>query len=360
MQIVFIVGFSMGCIETFEVSYELNENAVVIAGRITDIEPAYVEITRTSPSPLTDKEAIPRISGASVVLVDDLGERESLIEQSPGNYVGQVIGIIGRAYRIEVTLNDGSELRSSAQVLKASPSIDSLYTENVEIYLRDGSVELDNRGLNLNLNIDSSDTVSQYYRWTVGGTYIGFTAFNAPGRECNTIASEVDLQPCYITLPENSFFVVGESEVPGSDRFSFTLKFIPPSSQFAHGHSILVTQYSLTEEAYSYWKKIDDQSRSVGSIFDPPPSQITGNLEQVSGDEKTVLGFFEATSVKRKRIFVERSDFETLEENSVAFSDLGINAPCFEGWSDEFRPYDYCCDCSYYENSTRVKPSFWE
>jgi hypothetical protein len=355
-----VVNLLVGCVETFEVSYDLDRKGVVITGIITDLKPANVEITRTASSPITRKENLERITDAIVVLNDSDGGREELVETSIGTYEGQNLGVAGRSYHVEILLPDGTEIVSKPQKLKESPPIDSLYIENVADYQTVGNSQVDTRGLNLNLYMNSSDTVANYYKWTVGGTYVLYTAYNTPGRQCNSIVSGFDIQPCYVTRPDDGHFVLGESDKQGVDEFAVKLKYLRPSSQFAFGHSVLVTQYSQTAEAFEYWKKIDDQARSVGSIFDPPPSQITGNLSISGNPTVEVLGFFEASSVKSRRIFIERRDFETLEENSPVFSDAGINAPCFDIWSGEFGPYDYCCDCANHENSTRIEPSYWQ
>lgn len=361
LPIALFFGVTLGCVETFDVSYVLYDDAWVVTGRITDTAPATVEIMRTAPTPMSSKDEIARVAGARVVLVDDQGDREQLLESRVGYYTGQKPGEVNKSYYLEITLPEGTELRSSPQLLKVSPSLDSVYIENVEGFQSTaGTVKIDNRGLNLNLYMNRTDTLSHYYKWTVGGTYLTYTAFDAPGRECQSLLSDFDLQPCYITKPESSSFLLGQSPKPDADMFSLTLNYLRPSSEFAHGHSVLVTQYGLTKEAYDYWKKIEDQTISVGSVFDPPPSRIDGNIQPITNSEILVLGFFEASSVNTQRIFIEKDDFETLEDDSPAFADAGINAPCFDQWTGDFRPYDYCCDCALHANSTRVKPTFWK
>ncbi|MFZ9044379.1 MAG: DUF4249 domain-containing protein [Cyclobacteriaceae bacterium] len=340
------------CIETFELDYVLESDAIVVTGLITDKAPAYVELTAPAATPISGLSAILRISGASITLVEDTGGREQLTEVRNGYYEGQTPGVVGRSYFVEIVLPDDRLIVSTPQQIKPNPSIDRLYTEQVSTFRSfGGGVEFDYRGLNLNVYLNREDTVSRYYRWIVGGSYEFYSALD----------SENENGPCYYTIPQLPSFNVGESASANADIISKRLKFITPNSTYAFGHSVELVQYSQTKESYDYWKKIEDQQRNVGSIFDPPPAQITGNLNFDDGEKGVVMGFFEAASVKNKRIFLNRDSFTNLDPSIDYFSDTGINAPCYPppGWTGPWNPPDWCFDCALLENSTRTKPLYW-
>ncbi len=339
-----------GCIEPFEPDFDLDTSNIVITGIITDVEPAYIEITKPvlKNTKLRNAE---RVSGATVILYDDQGNEEQLFEKKTGYYEGLSKGVVGRKYHINVHLADNNIIVSPPQLLNSCPSIDSLSLEQISYLEFIGNIQLFINGLNLNLDMNNSDTLATYYKWTVGGTYKRYTAFDY----------YLQGPACYVTLPADFYFVLGESLSSSTNLLFKNLKFISPNGTYAEGHSVEVSQYALTKEAYDYWKKVKDQQSNVGSVFDPPPAQIAGNLSYVNDRNIPVIGFFEVSSVKKERIFIRPTDFFELTKESAEFSTSDINANCFAplGWIGPFIPPAWCDDCSLLENSTKTKPSYW-
>jgi len=334
-----------GCIEPFEPIIEIDISPIVITGIITDLNPAQVEIAKPVTG-YTEENDIERISGATVLLFDDQGNQEQLTEIRNGYYMGVSKGVVGRKYHINVHLSNNDIVNSSPQLLKPCPSIDSLFLEQISYLKPFGNIKVDVNGLNLNLYMNHNDTLSRYYKWKIGGTYEKSSAFG--------------VDTCYVTLPTHFNFVIGESMSNNIDLLWKKLKFIEPDGTYAFGHSVEVTQYALTKEAYDYWKKIEDQQNNVGSVFDPPPAQITGNLNYDDNQNSPAIGFFEVSSVKKKRIFIKPIDFLGLTEESSQFSTNDLDAKCFPiPGVLNFVPPSYCFDCSLIENSTKIKPSYW-
>ncbi len=337
-----------GCIEPFEPDFDLDTSNIVITGIITDLEPAQVEIAK-SVLQSTKLSNVEHFSGATVILFDDQGNEEQLYEQKSGFYKGRSKGIVGRTYHINVYLSDNDIIVSAPQLLNPGSSIDNLSLEQMRFFKVFGKIKVDIIGLNLNLDMNNSDTLAKYYKWTVGGTYKRYTASGGGA-------------PCYVTLPPNFHFVLGQSVSNTTNLLSKKLNFFTPNGKFAEGYSVEVTQFVLTKEAYDYWKKIDTQKNNVGSVFDPPPAQITSNLTYIDNQDISVIGFFEVSSAKTKRIFISPTDFPGLTNQSSQFSTRSINAKCFPppGWGGGgFSTPRSCDDCSLLENSTKTKPPYW-
>jgi hypothetical protein len=343
----FLLITFLGCIEPFDVSYDINTSDIVITGIITDKEPARVQVTKPAPSPFTANINIAKVSGALVTLLDNLGNVDSLSEVSEGVYLGKVKGVVGRNYHIRVMLPDEQIIESIPQLLKPCPSIDNLTIEQVSESKSVGSQTIAVSGLNLNLYMNRDDTVSGFYKWKTKGTYKIYSAYDFFKEE----------PPCYVTLEDDLSVVLGESIANDADLIVQNIRFLVPNSTFAEGQSIEVSQYSMTESAYDYWRKIDEQQKNIGSIFDPPPTQIVGNLFHQTNQEAVVMGFFEVSSVKKKRIFVDRLDFPSF----TVSTDLGINSRCFAppGWLGPWVAPSYCEDCVLIPNSTKIKPPYW-
>jgi hypothetical protein len=73
-----------------------------------------------------------------------------------------------------------------------------------------------------------------------------------------------------------------------------------------------VNAYSLTETAAAYLKKISIQQTSTGSIFDPMPFKITGNLKNLSNPDKEVLGNFFTANHTMKEEMIRRGEYHSL------------------------------------------------
>jgi hypothetical protein len=137
-------------------------------------------------------------------------------------------------------------------------------------------------------------------------------------------------------------------------------------------YSLLVEQYSLTDQAYNYWEKLAAQSSSSASLYETQPSSSQGNIYSATGDEK-VLGCFYATEIRDKRIFVDYKEvdfpvsaytcrLDTLPDNStflydryyflISLNPLGAGPPWLAG-------PDKCFDCTKRGGDNEV-PDFWE
>ena len=141
-------------------------------------------------------------------------------------------------------------------------------------------------------------------------------------------------------------------------------------------YSINVRQYALSEESYNYWKELQKATESLGTLFDPQPSIVQGNIYNVNDDRETILGYFDASSVKEKRIFIRRSDLPLtrLPNNYFSCTDSLVtfrNIPemlktgyflaseilnDFGGLEYQMSSR-YCIDCTL--AGTNVKPDFW-
>lgn len=330
-----------GCIENFNPETDQDISGLyAIDGRITDKDPAKIRIQKALAFDydINDDQFV---SGATVILYDDQGIQERLDDLGDGDYEGITPGEFGRSYYIKVHLPDGMIVVSIPELLSPSASIGELSISGAERY-RINSTGLNTPiyGLNLNLYIDHSDTISTYYKWIFTGTYMAKTPFDMDG------------PPCYVTEDYQYFFVLGESVTPEKDLLFKNLRFIEGNERYAFGYSLQVVQHALTEEAYNYWKKIDDQQKNVGSIFDSPPAQILGNL-RFTGNENPVLGYFEVSSVRKKRIFIRPTDF--------LFKPEVIWVACFP--PPVLIPHvvipSWCEDCLNLPNSTKEVPPFW-
>ena len=83
-------------------------------------------------------------------------------------------------------------------------------------------------------------------------------------------------------------------------------------------------RYVLNDEAYLYYKKIDELLRSEGKIFDPVAAQINGNIKCITHPENKVFGFFEASTVSHSSYKV---DFRNLNNTQPSITRMPYILP---------------------------------
>ena len=86
-----------------------------------------------------------------------------------------------------------------------------------------------------------------------------------------------------------------------------------------------ISQYYFDDPAiYEYWDLIRIQQTSAGSIFDPLPAPILGNIAAVNNDELPVNGIFWAASKQDTRLPIGRGDVPGV------IPDFFTDRPCWE------------------------------
>jgi hypothetical protein len=157
-------------------------------------------------------------------------------------------------------------------------------------------------------------------------------------------------------------------------------------------YSILVKQYAQTADEYQYWELLKKNTENIGTLFDPLPVQLTGNVRCLNDDTELAMGYIGVQSVTERRIFITRrelpstwavqSGYEScVPTDTVSLYPRGIAPPptpaaillaAFGGQNylpidkildDNLKLIGYtaksrdCIDCR--TRGTAVKPSFW-
>ena len=153
---------------------------------------------------------------------------------------------------------------------------------------------------------------------------------------------------------------------------NYPLHFVSSQSdRLSVKYSLLVKQFSLSEQAFQFWHILDEQSMQRGELYEKQPAQLSGNIHPQDAGGEPVLGFFYATSIKEKRLFVspplrtlgpDCRHYETelyrdlierlLEEYSKVY--LVQISPITYHYADQ-----KCFDCRL-RGGTTERPDFWE
>jgi hypothetical protein len=141
-----------------------------------------------------------------------------------------------------------------------------------------------------------------------------------------------------------------------------------------------VQQQTLTTEGYNYWSNLQKSTEQLGGLFDPLPSEVSGNIHCISNPSEKVIGFFSGGSTEEKRIFLLPRQlpegmgyYNYRNPNCIADTILLADIPATDPATlliDGIYPpgrmligyttsYASCIDCKYLGGVTQ-RPDFWE
>ncbi|MDI3322201.1 DUF4249 domain-containing protein [Pinibacter sp. MAH-24] len=320
-------------------------------------------------------------SGAIVLLNDDANGAYILFETSPGVYTSTTATLDpSRKYRLHIVTRDQKQYNSAWVQGKMSPAIDSV------------SWKQKSDGVQVYANTHDPQNKTIYYLWDYRETWqynpILFSQI-VYNPATNTLDPRDlvnnDIHTCWISANSTNIIVASTEKLATDVVFEKPITVVSFSTnKLQNKYSILVNQYALTKEAYTYLDLMRKNTEQLGSIFDAQPSELHGNIHQISDSTEAVVGFFYATSVQQQRIFISRSQlrglvyittgYENCLEDTVLNNPGKIRevfnvgpgvvvgvTPIYLGPSIISYTYssNYCADCRARGGST-TKPDFWQ
>jgi hypothetical protein len=136
-----------------------------------------------------------------------------------------------------------------------------------------------------------------------------------------------------------------------------------------------VNQYSLNEDEYLYWEKLQNITEQVGGLYDMIPSAIPSNVYCLEDPNEKVLGYLSVSASSSKRIFI-KDHFEGLvspyttdacirdtiyEEGPIpnldAYVWIIISHPSPPPYYMVITDNKECADCTV--RGTKTEPDFW-
>lgn len=310
---ILLLGFFFsllnGCVEPFEVETEVFESALVIEGTITDeLEHQEILLTRTY---RLEENRPTEESNADVRVLDDMQNVYWFEEYAPGNYrsVSPFRAEPQRIYQLEITTDDGREYGSQPSALVAAGNIEELYAAPVV-------TSRDEEGIGLLLSASGSSTETGYYRYEYTETY----KFQSPylkTRDLVVVDDRVVVVDkvkeeftCFRTAESQRIILANTDLLTENSVNDLLIRFIPDGDPtMSHRYSILVKQYSLSREAYNFYKTLKEISESESLFSQTQPGFLNGNVFSKSNPDEKVLGFFSVSGVTSKRTFFSYTDF---------------------------------------------------
>jgi len=335
--------------------------------------------SRTNPEP-----------GATVVVESASGTSYKLTGRPNGTYISAPLNLgANEKYCLKITTANGSRYASDFVPVKNSPAIDSIHTY------------ITANGLQIGLDTHDAGGTSRYYRWEYTETFQIQSAFlsviivkqkldfprRPPDFQYERAAPADMIYNCWRSDTSGTI-ITGTTAKLGVDKVSNApiALVASDSEKFKFRYSILVKQYAITTDAFNYFELLKKNTEQIGGIFDPQPSELTGNLHCITNLNEPVIGFITAGQVTQKRIFINKTDLpaswvavtpydgcvlNTLlyarplalhpdqsvnEVDNLIYSGLQLTVDYAPGGYASSTPV--CVDCTL--RGTNIKPSFWK
>ena len=326
------------CITPIDTSLENQTNSLIVDAELTNSPGPYFVRLRLSSS----FNSPPRVTGASVWIVDDLGNRLDFDEIADGEYrsdsTSDFIGQIGRTYVLHVETLRGDLVESEPETMVDVPPIESMLIEPSErLRISDLGNEIVTNGFEVVLNTRSIGSQGTFLRYDYRGVFVAKT----PNPTLRNISCFILDEP-----PREYLNVFGTTIGEQLPILGIPIEFFRPTFKFDTLYFLITRQFSLNEKAFDYWDAVDRQRNSTGSIFDPTPSTIINNLRDINDPENEILGYFTVSGVTENSFEILRDELDPLG--------LRFEVPYTECFG--FGPPAFCDSCNLIPNSSILFP----
>ena len=380
----------VSCIEEYKIPTTLSvprEAELVIQGRILSGDKSIIYITRTQP--LTSNEESESVLNAQVTIIGENGYESELAEFDIENdyyYVDTQELPNNTLYALQVKV-DNEVYQSEFQPILVTPEIDEVnYRER-------------NDGVSIHVSTHNDEDASRFYMWTFEEDWEFHATLDIKGVQGIPVFNEKtypDLSLngghnpylyCWKHAESSNIHIYSTAQLETNAVKEVELFRIPIDDiRISYIYSILVKQWNLSEQAFNYYRTLEDMTEESSGLFTPMPSEIKGNITCISTPTQKVHGFVIASTITTKRIFIYEDQFEQIHseyEHECIWKrpDLNSQTWYFE-WTQNIEKNgaiavtkdgdilgsDFlyntlysreCVDCRAVKGATKKRPDFW-
>lgn len=357
-------------------------NYLVVEGVINTgaNDSTYIRLSRTVP--LNSGAGTTPETGATITIQSDDNQSYSLRETTNGNYISNNLNLDNtHKYRLNINTADGKNYITDYVAPIQTPAIDSI------------GFTIKSNGLQIYVNTHDPKNSTRYYRWDYIETWVFharyFSSYVTNG------STDVVYRPytqqiyqCWGNGNSNDILLGSSAKLSQDVIYQAPVTFIQSTSEKIESrYSILLKQYGLSADGYNYFEQLRKNTEELGGIFDPQPSQLTGNVHCTTDASIPAIGYVTAGTIQQKRVYIDNSqvpiDWMTTypydcTQDTALYNNpkthqndvLNILVPninfivtsAITGMGPTPIGYLYtdpgCGDCSI--RGTTVKPSFWQ
>ena len=302
--------------------------------------------------------------GAKLTVEGKNGASFPLAEIGNGVYRSQQLTLVfGNEYRLRIRTSNNKEYLSDYVVVKQTPPIDSLTWKK------------ENERMVILANTHDASNNTRYYKWEFDETWEIKSYYNSSYKwigGTTIILSSDQNYTCWKYAKPNTILLGSSAQLQSDVISQAPIQFIPFfSEKLSVRYSMLLRQRAITKEAYEFFSLMKKNTESLGSIFDPQPSELKGNIKCLTHPQEGVIGYLTASNFTEKRIFITAQEANWKFNEDCPAEKVFNNPAQIASKVPNYLPYDYddmegvyymapaaCIDCTK-RGGDLNKPSYW-
>jgi hypothetical protein len=276
---------------------EIEVSSTLVVDGFINASTNIATVKLTTARALAESGATQTITDADVWIEDEFSLKINLIQKTPGVYESvDAVFAVHNKYRLHIA-RDGKKYNSDLVEVTRTPPIDSVTWEADD--------------LDVVMRVSSHDPANEasYFKWDFLETYEYSAPYDAkmiavPGSLPVNRPRDQSIYVCWQTDASQNILTTSIDQLGDKVVYRFPIHRLKGDDiKLWRLYTILVKQQCLSKEAYSYWSQLKRTNENLGGLFDPMPSEVTGNIHS-SNKEELVLGFFYGSEVTEKRMFI--------------------------------------------------------
>ncbi|GAB4016129.1 hypothetical protein GCM10028808_43590 [Spirosoma migulaei] len=367
------------CVDPIESTINSSLNVIIVDGTITDVaEQQVIRLSRSQADRLTGRLGSVPITKATVaVVVDSLTviscpETDDGSYQLPSDFKGQA----GHAYQLRFTLSDDTQYESTTEILQPVAPITQARAQFNATSLSSTQRLNQVYAAAHDFYIDFTDPPDQtnYYRWEwkdwerqewcrscQGDIY---QIADEQGKLIEDCIKDRFTYPhfdyncrtqCWEILYSNDLTLFDDQYSNGNMVKALRVAQVP---LYSKEHCLVeIRQTSLTKQAYTYFKRLNDQTQKTGGVAGAQPALLLGNIYNLAKKNEPVVGYFSASGVSAVRCWLTRSDATGFAPG--LFQALNGRDPVLEYGVQPARYRPPLAVCVSSDSRTPYKPEGW-
>ena len=253
-----------GCQQVVSIDLNKANPHMVIEGNVTDQPGPYTVLLSKTGDYFEPSLVFPTVSGALVIVTDDIGQADTLKETVPGNYQSsRLTGVPGRTYQLTVVTNGTTYNATSSMPPKVT--IDSLYA----LQRPAGRGE---PGFDIYITFKDPPQPGNYYR-------INATASGLPSAD---------------SIDGRRYRLYTDKLTNGNEM----QERIRAGRNITQGDTITVQLLSIDKASYDFFNTLGDILQSDQAATSLAPANPNSNISNGS------LGYFAAYTVDTRQIII--------------------------------------------------------
>lgn len=320
-----LLGLLSSCIDPYQTDIPEGPQYLTIDGFITtEAGPHEIRLTRGDTYGSIFQGLIRPERDATVIIRDDLGNVTFLPENldNRGHYLtnANFKAEVGRSYTLQIQLNNGKVYTSFPERVVSAPPIKNVLYRSVTIPV-EGEINPAS-GVQMVVEIDDPAEENNFY-------------FFRNSESTYVLETRPDLYttgpPNRTPAPKDCCFTCFQSEVTGNqsifiasdDNFNglstqIPVAFIPDNGlRFVNTYRVDLRQLNVSQEAYRFLRLVKQQSEISGSVFDPPPANIRGNMISLDNPEEVILGYFIAAGETKETVYIDGTQLDFRQPTAI-------------------------------------------